>query len=94
MFIVIGFMLAGIAAGYLLRRCRVRGLSQAVTALIWLLLFLLGWEVGNNRQLMAALPRLGGEALLLSTAGTLGSVLAAWALWTVMRRKAGKGGGR
>lgn len=94
MFTVISLMLAGIAAGFLLRRHRLEAVRRLVTVLIWLLLFLLGWEVGSNRQLMAALPRLGGEALLLSTAGTLGSVLAAWALWTVMRRKAGKGGGR
>lgn len=92
MFTVIGFMLAGIAAGYLSRRRSVRGVSQAITVLIWALLFLLGWEVGSNRQLLEALPRLGGEAFVLSAGGTLGSVLAAWALWKVTLRGRKKGG--
>lgn len=92
MFTVIGFMLAGIAAGYLLRRRRVPGLPGAITCLIWLLLFLLGWEVGSNGPLVEALPRLGGEALLLSAGGTLGSVVAAWALWRVAVRRRGKEG--
>lgn len=87
MFTVIGFMLAGIAAGYLLRRRRVPGLPGVITCLIWLLLFLLGWEVGSNHTLMEALPKLGGEALLLSAAGTLGSVVAAWALWRIIVRR-------
>lgn len=85
-------MLAGIAAGYLLRRRRVPGLPGAITCLIWLLLFLLGWEVGSNGPLVEALPRLGGEALLLSAGGTLGSVVAAWALWRVAVRRRGKEG--
>ena len=92
MFTVIGFMLAGIAAGYLSRRRSVRGVSQAITVLIWALLFLLGWEVGSNRQLLEALPRLGGEAFVLSAGGTLGSVLAAWALWKATLRGRKKGG--
>ncbi len=93
MFTVIGFMLAGIAAGYLLRRHAVRGVPAAVTVLIWALLFLLGWEVGSNSRLLSALPQLGGEALVLSLGGTLGSVLAAWALWRVVTRHRQKGGG-
>ena len=94
MFTVIGFMLAGIAAGDLLRRHALRGVSQAITVLIWALLFLLGWEVGSNHRLLEALPRLGGEALVLSAGGTLGSVLAARALWKVVGQRRGKEGGR
>ncbi len=92
MSIVIGFMLAGIAAGYVLRRHAVRGVSQVITVLIWTLLFLLGWEVGSNRRLLEALPHLGGEALVLSVGGTLGSVLAAWGLWKITLHRKKKGG--
>lgn len=86
MFTVIGFMFAGIAAGYLLRKRPIKGVSHAITGLIWILLFLLGWEAGSNQALIEALPGLGGEALCLSVGGTLGSVVAAWGLWKVLKK--------
>ena len=92
MFTVIGCMLAGMIAGCLLSRCRVPGIQGTVSLLFWLLLFLLGWEAGSNRQLIDALPRLGGEALLLSTAATLGSAAAAALLLHYVRRKERKEG--
>lgn len=90
MFTVILLMLAGIAAGYLLRRrvqVRIQGI---ITLLIWALLFILGVEVGSDERIISALHTLGGEALLLATGGTLGSVLAAWGLWKLVQQ--GKGG--
>ena len=48
MFIVIGIMFAGIGTGFLLRNRKLPGLSQLTMGLIWLLLFLLGLEVGHN----------------------------------------------
>ena len=81
-------MLTGMLAGYFLRRWRMNWLGHAVSLLIWLLLFLLGIEVGANGELMRSLPTLGAEAGLLATGGTLGSVVAAWALWKMISRKA------
>lgn len=81
-------MLTGMLAGYFLRRWRIEWLGHAVSLLIWLLLFLLGIEVGANGELMRSLPTLGVEASLLATGGTLGSVVAAWALWKMISRKA------
>ena len=75
MFIVILFIFLGIALGYTLR----------TTWLIWLLLFMLGLEVGSNRELIAALPTLGVEAMVLSVSATLGSCVLAWALWKCMK---------
>ena len=57
--------------------------DKVITVLIWLLLFLLGVEVGGNEQIIKALPTLGVEALLLSVAGTLGCCVLAWALWKI-----------
>ena len=51
----------------------------------WLLLFMLGLEVGSNKQLIAALPTLGVEAMVLSVSATLGSCVLAWALWKSMK---------
>ena len=90
MFSVILFILSGICSGYLLRKKRSRSCAKVQTAkdkvitfLIWLLLFLLGVEVGGNEQIIKALPTLGVEALLLSVAGTLGCSELARALWKI-----------
>ena len=89
MFTVILLMLAGIAAGYLLRRRVQVKIQGIITLLIWALLFILGVEVGSDERIISALHTLGGEALLLATGGTLGSVLAAWGLWKLVQQ--GKG---
>ena len=49
----------------------------------------LGLEVGSDRHIIASLPTLGVEALLLSVCATVGSCVLAWALW----KTAKKGGG-
>ena len=92
MFIVILFIFLGIALGYTLRPRLVSkvGVISALngrftTWLIWLLLFMLGFEVGSNRELIAALPTLGVEAMVLSVSATLGSCVLAWALWKSMK---------
>ena len=92
MFTVILLMLAGIAAGVLLRRRLKLRVQPVITVLIWALLFLLGAEVGSDERIISALHTLGAEALLLAAAGTLGSVLAAWGLWRLVQQQ--KGGRR
>lgn len=96
MFIVILFIFLGITVGYALRTrsvflARLKTIniwnSKITTWLIWLLLFMLGIEVGSNKQLISALPTLGVEAIVLSVFATLGSYALAWALW-----KTAKGG--
>jgi len=96
MFIVILFIFLGILSGYLLRKKALAGdetkmegvarwQGRIVTWLIWLLLFLLGIEVGSNDRIISALPTLGVEALVLSVAATLGSCLLAWGLWKMVK---------
>ena len=75
-------MLLGMTVGYLLRKQNLSGLQRLITALIWLLLFILGLEVGGNERIISGLHTIGLEALLLTLAGTLGSVVAAKALWS------------
>ena len=81
MFTVIGIMFAGIGLGYLMRRQALPWINNVTTALIWLLLFLLGIEVGHNEQIIRSLPTLGLEAFVIAIVCVLGSCLAAWALW-------------
>lgn len=96
MFIVILFIFLGILSGFFCRKLSTGACisltdvvaqwqGRIVTWLIWLLLFLLGIEVGSNEMIVRSLPTLGVEALLLSSAATLGCCVLAWALWRVSK---------
>ena len=96
MFIVILFIFLGILSGILCRKLSTgarisltdvaaRWQGRIVTWLIWLLLFLLGIEVGSNEMIVRSLPTLGVEALLLSSAASLGCCVLAWMLWRVSK---------
>lgn len=87
MFVVLGCMLVGIGVGYMLRNKRIRFLQSTIITLIWLLLFLLGWEIGTNRMVVVQFGRLGLEALIIASAGTLGSVMGAKFLWNWIAKK-------
>ena len=89
MFTIIGLMLSGMLLGFLLRKRQLSGISRIITILIWLLLFLLGIEVGNNEQIIKGIHTLGLEAFILTIGGRLGSVIAAWALWKILYKKKG-----
>ena len=84
MFTIIGLMLTGMLLGYLLRKRDLKKIHQIITLLIWLLLFILGIEVGSNEQIIKGLHTIGLEAVILTLGGTLGSVIAAWALWRAL----------
>ena len=68
MFTVIGLMLGGMAIGFLLRRQEFSWINKVITSLIWVLLFLLGVEVGGNRQIVEGLATLGVEAFTITLA--------------------------
>lgn len=89
MFIVIAFVFMGILVGYGVRKRKMEWLSQAITLLVWMLLFLMGIEVGGNPHIMQSLPTLGVEALLMAVMATIGSCVAAWMLWKYISRKGG-----
>ncbi len=70
-------ILVGTLVGYLLRRQEriIRLVDLALWGVIFLLLFLLGFAIGRNPQVMRVLPELGFYALLLALGAILGSVL-------------------
>ena len=91
MFTVIGFMLGGMCIGYLLRRKSLSWVHGFITVLIWLLLFILGIEVGGNRRIIEGLGTIGFEALVMTVAFVIGSCVFAWILWYILyKRKGGK----
>ena len=81
MFTIIGIMLTGMLVGYLLRSKRLLWIHKVITLLIWLLLFLLGIDVGGNETIIRNLHAIGLEALAITFAAVAGIVLAAWGLW-------------
>ena len=84
-------MLTGMLLGYLLRKRDLKKIHPIITLLIWLLLFILGIEVGSNEEIIRGLHTIGYEAVVLTLGGTLGSVIAAWALWGALyKRKGGR----
>ena len=91
MFTIIGLMLTGMLLGYLLRKRDLKKIHPIITLLIWLLLFILGIEVGSNEEIIRGLHTIGYEAVVLTLGGTLGIVIAARALWRALyKRKGGR----
>lgn len=84
MFIIIGIMLTGMLFGYLLRSKRLTWIHKIITFLIWVLLFLLGIDVGGNDIIVKGLHTLGLEALIITLAAVIGSTLVAWGLWYLL----------
>lgn len=84
---IVMIMLCGIGTGYLLRNKKMSFIGRIITALIWVLLFLLGIEVGVNPRIINGLQTLGLEAIVLTITGSLGSAIFAWALWRYVCRK-------
>lgn len=89
MFIVIAFIFMGILVGYAVCKQHTEWLSKAITLLVWVLLFLMGIEVGGNERIMQSLPTLGVEALVVAVLATMGSCVGAWLLWRYIGRKGG-----
>lgn len=87
MFTIIGLMLTGMLLGFLLRNQKLSWIHRIITVLIWLLLFLLGIDVGGNQEIINGLHTIGLEAIVITLAAVLGSVTAAWALWYVLYKR-------
>ena len=86
MFIVIEMMFSGIAFGYLMRRHRFTHIGKIIIFFIWVLLFVLGVEVGGNPNVMNSLHTLGIEAIFIASLSILGSAVAAMLLWNIVKK--------
>ncbi len=84
-------MMAGVIIGYALRHVKfVRYIEKTITLTIFFMLFILGLTVGGNPVIVSGLGRFGWQAILLATAGSLGSVLASWIVYNLFFKKGGK----
>ena len=83
-------MFLGIAIGYLVRNVRgVQAVGTTTMITIVALLFVLGGEIGANEMVMRNLAGLGGEALIIAVAATLGSLVAARIIYRLFFKREG-----
>lgn len=83
MLIVLGVLTAGILLGWLLREKQnlEKWINYSILGFIFLLLFVLGLEVGSNEKLLKSLDTLGWMAALISFMSILFSVLLSWVVY-------------
>ncbi|HSV88784.1 MAG TPA: LysO family transporter [Bacteroidales bacterium] len=86
---IILIMAAGFVAGYLLRQKKkvVLSVNRLTLLSIYLLLFFLGFSIGGDPVVLDNLPKFGLNAFLITLGGVCGSILAAWATWTLFFQK-------
>jgi uncharacterized membrane protein YbjE (DUF340 family) len=79
-------MILGIGVGYIFRKRNLSFISKVITVLIWILLFVLGLEVGSNPQIVSNLGNLGLDALIITLGALLGSITLAALLWKIVNK--------
>jgi uncharacterized membrane protein YbjE (DUF340 family) len=79
-------MIVGVICGYMFRNHKIYFINQLINILIWLLLFILGAEIGSNPNIIKNLKFIGIDAAFISVGAILGSVLMAWILWKSINR--------
>lgn len=79
MLLEVGLIVAGIPAGYVLRRKEKARLvvARLLTWTVWALLFMLGLALGSDSMLLERLSRLGARAAVISLLSVTGCLLAA-----------------
>ena len=58
-----------------------------ITVIIWLLLFLLGLEVGSDPTVVGGMATLGRTAFVIFACSVAGSICMSWLLWRCVRRR-------
>lgn len=78
MLTVFFIMLLGVGVGVLVRKVSVfKRTNKIITLVIYVLLFLLGKEVGADERVLSSLSTLGIQALVITLGAVLGSALCA-----------------
>ena len=85
MLVIFAVIIGGIVTGRLLSSWRLAFVSRAITVVIWLLLFLLGLEVGSDPAVAGGMATLGRTAFVIFVFSVAGSIGASWLLWRCVR---------
>ena len=90
MFIILGLLLFGVAAGYLLRHIHIlKRLEHSISYTISAMLFIFGISIGANKALLRDIGTFGLQASLLAVCGVLGSLLASYVAYQLFIKKGG-----
>ncbi|MDD4601901.1 hypothetical protein SDC9_04005 [bioreactor metagenome] len=92
MLLIVVSLLAGVVLGAanVVPGSWLRHLDKSVTITLFIMLLALGAQIGSNGELVANLPALGGQALIISAFSIIGSVLVLWLLamnWKAIRER-------
>lgn len=77
MYIALSCMFIGVIVGWGLRRVVKFSISPAIMVVICLLLFVLGMELGLNKELVSKFAHIGVSALVISVLAVAGSCFTA-----------------
>lgn len=87
MFLVLGILFVSAALGLLLRKVKMlKKLEHSIAYTIYAMLFTFGITIGSNPDFFDNIGRYGIQAVILSVAGIIGSILASMIAWKVLRR--------
>lgn len=87
MLVIFAIIIGGIITGRLLSSWRLVFVSRMITVIIWLLLFLLGLEVGSDPTVVGGMATLGRTAFVIFACSVAGSICMSWLLWRCVRRR-------
>lgn len=84
---IIGAMILGALLGWTLRKKNLSFISPVTMTLVCLLLFILGIQIGSNKEAIRELGTLGVPTVVITVFAMAGSILMGWLLWKIMNRR-------
>lgn len=91
MITIIAVMFIGIGIGYLFRDLQIlQKVEKGISITIFLLLFVLGVSVGSNNLIINDFWKLGWQAAILASFGTIGSISVALLMFHLFFKEGGK----
>lgn len=84
---ILGSLVLGLVIGFFIRGKNLNNIGKIITILIWILLFGLGVKVGSDESVVAKLPTIGLEALIITIGAICGSVLFSWVLMRLLNKR-------
>lgn len=91
MLVLFAVIFGGILTGRLSIDRRLAFLPSLITGIIWVLLFLLGVEIGSDPAVVRGATSLGVTAFVIFACSAAGSIGAAWLLWRGIRGRTARG---
>ncbi len=86
-FALIACIVLGMLIGFFCRRAKMEWINKSITLIVCILLFLIGFEIGANKDIISRLHDLGLEALGIAIATLLGSAALSYMLGLLLKSR-------